>query len=93
MELDIRLTPLKEFRVYKRNLPHFEHSGSVYFITFKTAKEFTLSDAAKNITFASIKFHADKKYKLYACVVMETHVHCILQPLEESGSAFIALPK
>lgn len=88
MEPGTRLKPVKEFRVYRRNLPHWEQPGSIYFITFKTAEGFTLSDAAKNITFDSIKFHADKKYRLRACVVMETHVHIILQPLEENMGAF-----
>ena len=88
MEPGTRLKPVKEFRTYKRNLPHFEQTGSVYFITFKTTEGFTLSDAAKDITFASIKFHEGKKYRLYACVVMETHVHSILQPLEESKGSF-----
>ena len=85
------LTPVKDFRVYRRNLPHWEDPGSVYFITFRTASEFTLSDAAKDITLSSIKFHADKKYKLHSCVVMETHVHSILQPLEESEGAFYSI--
>ena len=86
-----RLASVKDFRMYRRNLPHWEYPGSVYFITFRTVDGFTLSDSAKNITFASIKFHADKKYKLNACVIMEDHVHSILQPLEESGGAFYSI--
>ena len=91
MEPNTRLKPVKEFRVYKINLPHIELAGSIYFITFRTAQEFALFDAAKEIAFTSIKFHANKKYRLYACVVMETHVHSILQPLEESGGTFYGL--
>lgn len=91
MEPGTRLKPVKEFRVYKRNLPHFEQPGSVYFVTFKTAKEFTLSDAAKDITLDSIKFHAGKKYRLHACIVMETHIHSILQPLEELKGSFYSI--
>ena len=79
---DTRLKPTTEFRVYRRNLPHVELTGSVYFITFRTTDGFTLSESAKDITFNSIKFHAGKKYELYACVVMETHVHVVLQPLQ-----------
>lgn len=91
MEPNTRLKPVNEFRIYKRNLPHWEYPGSVYFITFRTAEGFTLSDAEKEITFTSIKFHANKKFRLYACVVMGTHAHLILQPLEESGSDFYGL--
>jgi putative transposase len=86
-----RLKPVKEFRVYQRNLPHWENPGSVYFITFKTVEGVRLSGPAKDITFSSIKFHAGKKYKLYCCAVMETHAHAILQPLEESADTHYSL--
>lgn len=91
MESGARLEPVKEFRVYKRNLPHWEYLGSVYFITFRTATGFTLSGPAKDIVFSACKYHADKKYRLCACVIMDTHVHCILQPLEESEGSFYSL--
>lgn len=91
MEPSARLKPIREFRVYKRNLPHWEQPGSVYFVTFKTAESFTLSDVAKGITFDSIKFHAGTKYRLYACVVMETYVHSILQSLEESNNTYYSI--
>ncbi len=83
MEPKARLKPVKEFRIYKRNLPHWELPGSVYFITFRTITGLNLSDSAKDIALSSFNFHAGKKYKLHACVIMDTHVHCILQPLEE----------
>lgn len=91
MEPETRLKSTKEFQYYKRNLPHFELPGSFYFVTFNTAKTITLSDEAKEIVFASVKYHDDKKYKLHACVVMETHVHIILQPLEESAGTYYSL--
>ena len=91
MEPGSKLKPTKEFRVYRRNLPHWEHPGNAYFITFRTAAGYDLTQAAKDITLAAIKFHADKKYKLYACVVMKTHVHIILLPLEESKDSYFSL--
>jgi len=78
-----RLNSVKEFRAYKRNLPHFEHPGSIYFITFRTVSGFTLPDSAKDIVFSSLKFHAEKKHRLHACVIMNDHVHCILHPMEK----------
>jgi len=33
--------PVKDFKTYKRNLPHWEQLGSCYFITFRTSKNFT----------------------------------------------------
>jgi REP element-mobilizing transposase RayT len=50
-----------------------------------------LSVDAKDTIFACIKFHADKKYKLYACVIMGTHVHCIIQPLEQQEHKYYSI--
>ena len=81
------------FHRYRRNLPHWEQPGSVYFITFRTAKNFVLSDELKDIIFQNIQFYSNKKYKLYSCVVMHDHAHVILQPLEKTRVLFIVFPK
>jgi len=65
--------------------------GSVYFVTFTTANGFILSDEAKDIVFDSIKFGSGMKYELFACVVMGTHAHFILEPLEERTGSFYSL--
>ena len=91
MEPGFRLKPIAEFRKYKRNLPHWEDPGNVYFVTFNISQELILSDASKDIVFASIEFHAGKKYKLYSCVVMDTHIHLVLQPLSESNGNYFSL--
>ncbi len=72
----------EEISIRKRKLPHWELGGSYYFITFTTADGVTLNDAAKDIVFSSIKFHAGSEYDLHGCVVMETHAHMLLKPLE-----------
>lgn len=81
MARESKLKPTKESKAYRRNLPHFEVAGSFYFITFRTAAGIFLSDDAKDIVLQTIKFHAGNKYELYACAVMNTHVHVVLQPL------------
>jgi len=86
-----RLGMTGESRTYRRNLPHIEEPGSIYFITFTTDGESVLPDKAKDIVLDSIKFHAGKKYRLYACVVMETHVHFIIQPLKEPNGGFFSI--
>ena len=68
--------------ISRRNLPHWEEAGRAYFITFRTAAGIVLCGEAKDIVLASVKFHAGTRYALYGCVVMNTHVHCVLQPLE-----------
>ena len=83
--------PVKEFRIYRRNLPHWERPESVYFITFRTFKQVILTEDSRNITFNSILFHNNKKYKLYAFVIMPDHVHLLLQPLEKRNNSFYSL--
>ena len=69
-------------RVYKRKLPHWELSGSVYFLTFSTVPGLTLSAQAKSIVLDSLRFHDARRYTLFGAVVMDTHAHAILQPLQ-----------
>lgn len=76
-----RLKPTLNFKSYKRNLPHYEQPGSIYFITFKTMAGIILTDTAKDLILSAILYHDNKKYILEACVVMKTHVHCIIKPL------------
>ncbi len=82
MESKDRLKPATGFRVSKRILPHFELPGSIYFITFSIVDRFNLSDSAKDIVLSSVRFHDVKKYILHTCVIMDDHVHCILQPVK-----------
>jgi putative transposase len=63
----------------------------VYFITISTFSDYELTDTAKDIVFTAIKFHDNKKYKLYACVVMTTHVHLVLLTLEQSAGNYYSL--
>ncbi|OGO39442.1 MAG: hypothetical protein A2147_09660 [Chloroflexi bacterium RBG_16_57_8] len=81
-----RLSSISEFRTYRRNLPHWEEPGRVYFITFTAVDGFALIDSAKDIVFSSIKFHADKLYRLHVCVVMDAHVHSMWEPLPQPAS-------
>ena len=41
--------------------------------------------------FDTIMFHNNKKYKLYACVIMVDHVHLLFQPLEKIKEAFYSI--
>lgn len=83
--------PVKEFRIYRRNLPHWEQPRSFYFITFRTNKNVILPREARNIVIDSIRFHDGKKYKLYACVIMPDHIHLVFQPLEKAKYSFYSI--
>ncbi len=80
-----------EFSMRKRNLPHWEQGGSVYFITCRTFEGFRLPPEAMDIVLDNLRFNAGKKYHLYGCAVMESHVHVLLLPLEKSANRFYSL--
>lgn len=83
--------PVREFKIYRRNLPHWQSPGSVYFITFRTSKDTVLSESARDIVFNSILYWKDKKFDLFGAVVMPDHAHLILQPLEKIPESFFSL--
>ena len=83
--------PVHEFRTYKRNLPHWEAPGNIYFITFRTVKGLTLPEQARQIVYDSCMFFDSKKYNLYALIIMPNHVHLILQPIEKVKGGYYSL--
>ena len=71
-------------KTYRRNLPHWELTGSTYFITIRVHSD--LGAPFFNRDLAGIMLSAlhrgDKEsYDLQAFVVMPDHVHLILKPL------------
>ncbi|APV44880.1 REP element-mobilizing transposase RayT [Dehalogenimonas formicexedens] len=86
------MRPLSQPEARRRNLPHIEEPGSVYFVTFTIANNRTLDTPAKNVVFDTLRFHSGTKYTLYACVVMATHAHAVIQPLrEQTTGSFYSL--
>jgi REP element-mobilizing transposase RayT len=73
---------LSEDISWKRHLPHFQLSGGYYFITFSTYSRQTLLSSHKDCVFNAIHFLDGKKYELFAVVVLEDHVHLIINPME-----------
>jgi putative transposase len=82
---------ISEFRYHKRNLPHYEEPGNIYFITISTRSDCELTNTAKDIVFTSIKFHSQKMYTLFACVVMNNHIHLIIRPKEKISNLYFSL--
>lgn len=82
---------IKDIFVSRRHLPHWQIPGSVYFITFRTHKNYKLNEDEKRIIFDSIMFHNKTKYFLYAFVIMSDHVHIILQPNEINKGEYVSL--
>jgi len=82
---------VQAFKSTHRNLPHWQEPGRVYFITFRTYKNLQLDEQSKQIIFNNIIHYSKIKYKLYSFVIMNDHVHIILQPNEIEPGKYINL--
>ena len=69
---------------YRRKMPHWRLSGSVYFVTWRLApSQAELSPEERGVIMAALRYFDGRRYELYACVVMNDHVHALVKPLED----------
>lgn len=73
--------PVKSFNMSKRNLPHWQEPGSVYFITWRCKQGRNLSAEGRTIVMDALRYWDGLKWKVYAAVVLPNHVHVLSQPL------------
>lgn len=64
---------------WQRHLPHFQLSGGYFFITFSCYKRQKLLPSQKDIVYQAIHFLNSKRYELLAVVIMDDHVHMIIE--------------
>ncbi len=70
---------------YRRRLPHWRLTGSVYFITWRLAPTQTELSSKERAGIMSALRHFDgSRYDLFAGVVMHDHVHVLIKPLQEN---------
>ncbi len=74
------ISQTNDLLVKKRHLPHWQLKSSYYFITFRTIKNYFLSDETIKITLFHIIGGNKKYYHLVSCVVLNDHVHLIIMP-------------
>jgi REP element-mobilizing transposase RayT len=75
--------PVQSFQISRRNLPHWQLPGSVYFITWRCLPCIKLSPGERHITLEALRYWHGIKWQLYAAVVMPDHVHVLAQPLSQ----------
>jgi putative transposase len=63
----------------RHHLPHWQIGGSVYFITFRSARG-GLSAESRLEVVKTIHYDDGRRYQLYLAVVMPDHVHMLIQP-------------
>jgi putative transposase len=69
---------------YRRKMPHWRLSGSVYFVTWRLApSQAELSPEERGLIMTALRYFDGRRYELYAGVVMNDHVHALVKPLED----------
>ena len=81
--------PVQSFQISRRNLPHWQEPGRVYFITWRCQKGQSLSLEERTITMKAIRYWDTIKWTVYAAVILPDHVHVLAQPLSKAeGGVF-----
>lgn len=81
--------PVHAFKVTRRNLPHWQEPGRVYFITWRCRPTQRLSVEERTITLSTIRYWDTLKWTVYTAVVLPDHVHILAQPLpKQAGGVF-----
>ena len=71
-----------ELTAYRRKLPHWRMEGSIYFVTWRLAKDQPILHPQERTLVADAIRHFDgRRYDLLAFVVMDDHVHVLVFPL------------
>jgi putative transposase len=73
--------PVASFQTQRRNLPHWQQPGSIYFLTWRLKGEGSLNSEERTMVFQALRYWDGIKWTLHAAVVMPNHVHVIAQPL------------
>ena len=69
-----------ELKESRRNLPHWERAGGVYFVTFRLVSG-KLAEPERQLVLDACLFWHKKKWRVEAVTVMPDHVHLLVQPL------------
>ena len=64
---------------YRRRLPHYRERDANYFVTWRLAPGKELSSPERDLIAAELHHNSQQRYELYAYVVMNDHVHVLLQ--------------
>jgi REP element-mobilizing transposase RayT len=63
-------------------MPHWRLVGSVYFVTWRLSpSQAKLTEEERGVIISALRHFDGSRYELYACVVMDDHVHALVKPL------------
>jgi putative transposase len=76
-------SPGGELRSYRRNLPHWRIDGATYLVTWRLwSTQEPLRGEERALDVSALLFFHQQRYCIHAYVVMEDHIHVIVQPFD-----------
>jgi putative transposase len=79
----------KDFQVTRRNLPHWQEPGRIYFITWRAKTGQMLQPEERRITLETLHHWDGVKWTLFVAAILPDHVHVLVQPLSRpEGGVF-----
>jgi adenine-specific DNA methylase/REP element-mobilizing transposase RayT len=70
------------FTIYRRKLPHWRLEGSTYFLTCRLHRnQADLKPEERSLVASALRHFEGSRYKLLAYVVLNDHVHVLVEPL------------
>jgi REP element-mobilizing transposase RayT len=80
---------VQTFQVTRRNLPHWQEPGQVYFLTWSCRDGQLLSPEDRTTAMDALLYWDNRKWRVYVAVIMPDHVHLLAQALPSpQGGAF-----
>jgi REP element-mobilizing transposase RayT len=71
-------------RFYRRRMPHFRTSNGIYFVTWRRRPDQgDVSEMERREVTAALRWFDGVRYRLHAYVVMNDHVHVLVEPLND----------
>ena len=81
-QVDKVSSPVQAFQSTRRNLPHLQEPGQVYFLTWRCRQGQTLAPGERDLVLQTLQHYNGSKWRLFAAVILPDHVHALVQPLE-----------
>jgi REP element-mobilizing transposase RayT len=71
-------------RILHKNLPHWRAEGVIYFVTWRLHRfQQPLTEAERLLVCSALRHFDDQRYLLGAYVVMDDHVHVMVNPFPQ----------
>ena len=83
--------PVQSFQITRRNLPHWQEPGRVYFITWRCKDRQTLNSEERAVVLETLRYWDDIKWKVFAAVTLPDHVHVLAKILPNPDGGFFNL--